>query len=465
MRYLPLFLDTRAMRIVVFGGGLPALAKLRLLVRTEAEIHVVGPDFLPEIIELCAETKVVFHRGAFDLTHITGAGLVYAATGDRMFDDHLAAAARAAGVPVNAVDNPVASTVITPAIVDRDPVVVAIGTQGAAPVLARRIKALVEAELSPELGQVVRCAEPHRAAVAARLEGRARRDFWERFFDGSGRRAYAGGGAKAVAAWIAERLAAPAHEAGRVVLVGAGPGDPELLTLKARKLLDAADVVLYDRLVDRRILELARREALFVDVGKSRGTAAAQQSEIDRLLVTHARNGALVVRLKSGDPAIFGRADEEIAACRQANVTVEIVPGVTAASAAAAAVACSLTRRGRNSAFTLLTARDAEGLAEHDWKRLAASPAGMAVYMGVEAATFVQGRLMLHGADRAQPVSIVENASRPDQKIVSGRLDELSALIKTGAITGPAVILIGLGAAVEDRRAVMPPRRRSAGGV
>ncbi len=202
-----------------------------------------------------------------------------------------------------------------------------------------------------------------------------------------------------------------------------------------------------------------------MDVGKRPGTAAAQQSEIDRLLVTHARNGALVVRLKCGDPSIFGRADEEIAACRQAKVTVEIVPGVTAASAAAAALGCSLTRRGRNSAYTFITARDAEGLAEHDWKRLAASPAGIAVYMGVEAATFVQGRLMLHGADRAQPVCIVENASRPDQKIVSGRLDELSALIKTSAVTGPAVILIGLRGAREERRAVTPPRRFAAGGV
>ncbi len=253
MRYLPLFLDTRAMRIVVYGGGTQALAKLRLLVRTEAEIHVVGPDFLPELIELCAATKVVFHHGPFDTTHIAGAGLVYAATGDRLIDNGLAAAASAAGVPVNAVDNPVASTIFTPAIVDRDPVVVAIGTEGAAPVLARRIRALVEAELPPELGQVVRCAETHRAAVAARLEGRARRDFWERFFDGSGARAYSSGGANAVASWIAERLVAPTPEAGRVVLVGAGPGDPELLTLKARKLLDAADVVLYDRLVDRRI--------------------------------------------------------------------------------------------------------------------------------------------------------------------------------------------------------------------
>jgi len=200
-----------------------------------------------------------------------------------------------------------------------------------------------------------------------------------------------------------------------------------------------------------------------VAVGKTRGAAAAKQGEIHRLLVTHARNGALVVRLKSGDPAIFGRTDEEITACRQARVAVEVVPGVTAASAAAAALACSLTRRGRNSALTLLTARDSEGLAEHDWKRLAANPGGLAVYMGVEAAKFVQGRLMLHGADRALPVCIVENASRPDQKIVSGRLEELGALIEAGAITGPAVILIGIAAAAEDRGALTPPRRHAAG--
>jgi uroporphyrin-III C-methyltransferase/precorrin-2 dehydrogenase/sirohydrochlorin ferrochelatase len=456
MRYLPLFLDTQAMRIVVFGGSAEALAKLRLLVRTQAEIHVVAPAFLPEIEALGANARLVLHAGGYESSHICGAGLVYAATGERRLDDRLACAARDAGVPVNAVDNPAASSIITPAIVDRDPVVIAIGTEGAAPVLARRIKASLEAQLSPDLGSLVRAAEAHRGEVAARLEGRAKRAFWARFFDGNGARAFAEGGAKAVAAWINRLLASPLEHAGRVVLLGAGPGDPELLTLKARKILDEADVILHDRLVDGRILELGRREALFLDVGKTPGAAAVQQSAIADLMVTHARGGALVVRLKSGDPSIFGRADEEIAACRRANVAVEIVPGVTAASAAAAALVCSLTRRGRNSAITLLTARDAEGLAEHDWKRLAANPTGIAVYMGVEAAKFVQGRLMVHGADRAQPVSIVENASRPDQKIVSGRLDELTDLIEAGAIKGPAVILIGLGAAEEEQQNQAP---------
>jgi uroporphyrin-III C-methyltransferase/precorrin-2 dehydrogenase/sirohydrochlorin ferrochelatase len=464
MRYLPVFLDTRTMRIVVFGGGGEALAKLRLLVRTQAEIHVVAPTFLPEIAALSETSPLVLHSSDYDLAHIGGTGLVYAATGDHSLDDRLAEAARQAGVPVNAVDNPDASTVITPAIVDRDPVVIAIGTEGAAPVLARRIKASIEAQLSPELGSLVRAAEPHRGSVAARLGGRAKRAFWARFFDGSGARAFAKGGAKAVAAWIEGALAAPSGEAGRVILLGAGPGDPELLTLKARKLLDEADVILYDRLVDRRILELARREALFVDVGKRPGAAAVQQADIGHLMTTHARSGALVVRLKSGDPAIFGRADEEIAACQEAGVAIEIVPGVTAASAAAAALGCSLTRRGHNSVFTLLTARDAEGLAEHDWKRLAANPTGIAVYMGVEAAKFVQGRLMLHGADRAQPVSIVENASRPDQKIVQGRLDELSDLIASKAIKGPAVILIGLAGASDEKQAIVASRRLAAGG-
>jgi uroporphyrin-III C-methyltransferase/precorrin-2 dehydrogenase/sirohydrochlorin ferrochelatase len=236
---------------------------------------------------------------------------------------------------------------------------------------------------------------------------------------------------------------------GRVALIGAGPGDPDLLTLQARKLLHVADVVLYDRLVDKRILELARREAVLVEVGKTHAGESWKQAEIDALMVEKARAGAFVVRLKSGDPLIFGRADEEIAACRQAEIPVVVVPGITAAAAAAASIGISMTRRHRNSSITFLTARDVEGFAEHDWKVLASNNA-FAVYMGVRAAKFLQGRLMLHGAKPTTAVTIVENASRPNERILYGQLGQLSELVIREGIIGPAIIFVGLGQAEQQ---------------
>jgi uroporphyrin-III C-methyltransferase/precorrin-2 dehydrogenase/sirohydrochlorin ferrochelatase len=442
MRYLPVFVDTRGAIIAVFGGGTEALAKVRLLLKTEGQVTVIAPKLCDELADYAADGQITWHTT--DGGILTTAQLAYVATGDHRLDCELAAKARQARVPVNTVDNPVESTVITPAIVDRSPVVVAIGTEGAAPVLARQIKAEMEERLEPELGAFVATTLPHRGRVARQLSAPAKRAVWEAFYAGRGQRAFSAGGASAVAALI-DRLVAGSvpRQSGCVALVGAGPGDPELLTLKARKLLHCADVVLYDRLVDRRILELARREATLIEVGKAPEGEGWKQSEIDSLMVVRACAGAFVVRLKSGDPLMFGRADEEMAACRRARVPVTIVPGVTAATAAAASIGVSLTRRQRNSSITFLTARGAEGLAEHDWKALA-NGASFAIYMGVRAAGFVQGRLLLHGADPATTVTVVENASRPNECIAAGTLAELPALIRAAKITGPAIIFIGL---------------------
>jgi len=241
------------------------------------------------------------------------------------------------------------------------------------------------------------------------------------------------------------------------VLVGAGPGDPELLTLKARRCLHEADAVVHDRLVAPEILELARREALLVEVGKAPGGPAWKQADINALLIDQARVGAVVARLKSGDPLIFGRADEEIAALEAAGIAVEIIPGVTSAAAAAASAGRSLTRRGRNRALTLMTAHDAAGFAEHDWRNLAQSGAIAAVYMGLRAARFVRGRLLLHGAEAERPVTVVENASRAGEKRVATTLGDLPEAVDAAGIAGPAIILLGLEAAAAAAQPVTAP--------
>lgn len=463
MRHFPIFLDLAGRRVIVAGAGETALAKLRLLARTEAAISVFGCEPAPGVRALAGAGRIALAERRAEEADLAGAALVYAAHDDDVEDTRVRDLARAAGLPVNVVDDLEASDFITPAIVDRDPVTVAIGTEGTAPMLARRIKAELEERLSPRLGLVARVAARFRTRAAAIPAGGARRAFWARIFGPEGERAAESVGEAGVEALIEHSLAtAPAPRGpGRVVLVGAGPGDPELLTLKARKRLHEADVVIHDRLVGPGILDLARREAEIVEVGKMPGGPAWRQEAINALLIDRASAGAMVVRLKSGDPGIFGRLDEELDALSGAGIAWEIVPGITAAASAAASVGASLTRRGRNAAVTLLTGQDMKGFAEHDWKALARPGAAAAVYMGVSAARFVQGRLLLAGADRDTPVTVVENASRPEEVMAAGTLATLPETLARSGIAGPAILFIGIpprrigrGASVATPRAV-----------
>lgn len=444
MRHFPIFLDLADRLVVIAGNGPMALAKLRLLQKTEARIALFAPAPEPDL-EAAARGVALIRREA-RLDDLRGAALAYAAHGEAGADARLAALARAAGVPLNVVDNLEGSDFITPAIVDRDPVTVAIGTEGAAPVLARALKTDLEASLPQGLGPLARAGKLFRAEAEALPQGRARRDFWADYYFRTGPQVLAEAGEElldhALHALLDQHLAL-APETGRVDLVGAGPGDPELMTLKARRLLDAADVVIHDRLVPAAILDLARREATFVAVGKEGFGPSTPQDEINALMVLHARAGSRVVRLKGGDASVFGRLDEETGALSEAGIDWSVTPGITAASAAAAAIGASLTRRGRNSDLRLLTAHDVEGFAEHDWRALARPGAVAAIYMGKRAARFLQGRLLMHGADPATPVTLVENASRPDQRVLAFRLDTLSA----ADLQGPAITLLGLAPA------------------
>lgn len=341
MRHFPIFLRVDTARIVVSGAGETALAKLRLLLKTGARIAVYGADPHADISDLARQGRIALHQRALAPGDITGAALLYAGNDDPREDARVAAIGRAAGVLVNVVDNLDASDFITPAIVDRDPVTVAIGTEGTAPVLARRIKADIEAMLPASLGLLARIAERFRPLAERLPMGRLRREFWSRFFFSVGPRKLAEGGARAAEAALPallEQFRGAHGEPGRVTLVGTGPGDPELLTLKARKLIDAADVVLHDKLVPREILELARREATVIETGKKGFGEAMGQGTINDLMIEHARAGAHVVRLKSGDPGVFGRLDEEIEALDAAAIDWGIIPGVTSACASAAAI-------------------------------------------------------------------------------------------------------------------------------
>ncbi|SNR28230.1 siroheme synthase CysG [Puniceibacterium sediminis] len=446
MQHFPIFVALSGRRVVLSGGGEAALAKLRLLLKTQADLTVFAPTPAPEITTWADAGRLTLIRRAMQTGDAAGAVLFYAADEDAAEDARTSQIAQAEGALCNIVDNLADSQFITPAIVDRDPVTVAIGTEGAAPVLARRIKADLEERLPTGLGTLARIGKGFRAMADALPMGRKRRDFWSDFYFDAGPRALPEGEAKLRETLdiLLDRHLATEDKQGHVAFVGAGPGDPELLTLKARKALDTADVVIHDRLVSAEILELARREAVLVDAGKEGFGPSMTQSDINALIVEHARGGAQVVRLKSGDPTIFGRLDEEIDACTDAGVTWHIVPGITAASAAVAGIGQSLTRRQRNASVRFLTGHDMKGFADHDWRALARSGEVAAIYMGKKAARFIQGRLIMHGADPATPVTVIENASRPDQKVIAATLATLPADLAKADMTGPALTLYGL---------------------
>jgi uroporphyrin-III C-methyltransferase/precorrin-2 dehydrogenase/sirohydrochlorin ferrochelatase len=447
MQHFPIFVALAGRRVVLSGGGAAALAKLRLLFKTEAHLTVFASDPSAEIVGWHEERRLRLVRRAAEPGDALCAVLAYGANEDDAEDARFAALARADGAMVNIVDNLGDSQFITPAIVDRDPVTVAIGTEGAAPVLARKIKADLEAALPQGLGVLARLGKGFRRAADALPMGRKRRDFWGDFYFGAGPRtldAHGEAGVGDLLDALLDRHLTEKPQAGRVEFVGAGPGDPDLLTLKARRALDTADVVIHDRLIAPVILELARREADLIAAGKEGFGPSMPQGDINALIVDHVRKGAHVVRLKSGDPTVFGRLDEEIEAVQAAGLDWSVVPGITAASAAVASVGQSLTRRGRNSDLRFLTGHDMEGFAEHDWQTLARPGTVAAIYMAKRGARFVQGRLMMHGAAPDTPVTIVENASRANERVIAATLGTLSDDLHTAALSGPAILLYGL---------------------
>ncbi|MDD9911360.1 MAG: siroheme synthase CysG [Ahrensia sp.] len=447
MRFYPAFIRVEDQTVIFSGAGDHAAAKIALLLKTTARIRVFGRNPSPRVRAWHDDGRLVLLERAIEEGDAEGARLVYGANDDAAEDARAVAIGKRAGALTNIVDDLESSEFLTPAIVDRDPVTIAIGTEGTAPVLARKIKAEIEESLPPATGTLARLGNAFRP-IAAQLDSpRMRRDFWSRFFSTEGPKALAEGGETRVQSALQDlytKTNSRDEATGEVALIGTGPGDPDLLTLKARRKLHEADVVLHDRLVTPQILELARREATVIEVGKKGYGPSWKQDDINAVMVKHARRGKRVARLKSGDPTIYGRLDEELDVLDEADIAWEIVPGVTSASAAAAAIGTSLTRRGRNSSLRLITGRDVDGFAEHDWASLAQNGSTAAIYMGVKAATFLSGRLLMHGANASTPVTIVENASRIDQRVVSTSLGQLIEDMRAADITGPAILFLGL---------------------
>ena len=440
----PAFHKVAGRRVVVVGGGPAAAAKIRLLAETEAELVVFAAVLSKETGADLIAAQGEWRGAKPTLSDLRGAALVFAASGDEAIDAAVAALAREAGVPVSVVDRPELCDFYTPAIVNRAPLAVAIGSEGTAPVLTRHVRARIEAMLAPAFGDLAALAERLRERVGKTLSTVAlRRHYWAWFFSGPvSEKVFAGRIDEAEIAAVALLEIDPVRS-GHVSLVGAGPGAADLLTLRAQRALQEADVIVYDRLVPEAVVAQGRREARRVYVGKAKGAEETSQAEINALIVREATAGNRVVRLKSGDPLIYGRAGEEMAALRAAGISFDVVPGITAAFAAAAETEIPLTLRDQSSALVFATGHDADGETLPNWAGLALSGATIAVYMGRTVAAKVATRLIEAGLSASTPVAVIENASRPDHRAYAGRLSDLAAIAAIDDIAGPVLILVG----------------------
>lgn len=448
-RYFPLFLDLHQQPVLVVGAGAVAGRKLELLADSGAQLRVVGRQLGVVARQMLESGRLDWLGTDFDVQQLSGVRLVIAATDDPALNAKVAAAARAAGIWVNAVDQPEVGDVAVPALVRRGALTVAIGSDGQAPVLARRLRARIEALLPTRLGDLLALLARHRGAIRRRWpEVEQRRRAYESLLDGelpalveSARLAQAE--ALLQSALDSENAPASAEQRGSVALVGAGPGDPGLLTLAALRELQAADVIVHDRLVSPQVLDLARRDAERISVGKCAGVPSISQRQIDALLVRLAVSGQRVVRLKGGDPLIFARGGEELRALAAAGIAVRIVPGITAAQGCAAHAGIPLTERGQAQALRLVTAHGERDGRDLDWAALAGGGETLALYMGLRQAATIQGQLIGHGLAPDTPFACIENGTRPEQRVWLGQLRELASVLNEQQVQSPALLLIG----------------------
>lgn len=447
MRHFPIFVAIKRRPVLVVGGGDNAVRKIRLLKKADPLITVVAPSLCAELAEMAAIGKVQHLAKPFEQEDVTGKALVFATTGIDTVDNAVSQAARARGVLVNAVDKPRISDYIIPAIVDRSPLVIAICSSGAAPTLVRNLREKLEAMLHPAVGRLASFADSFRSAVVATRENAVdRRRFWEDFFDGPLAQSVLSGRlqrAREQMLKLVNEGPRSVPRKGHVAVVGAGPGDPDLLTFKAMRFMQKADVVVYDRLVDRAVLEYVRRDADRIYVGKAPGNHRMTQEEIGALLVDLGRKGKRVVRLKGGDPFIFGRVGEEMEVLRAAAVDFDLVPGVTAASGCAAAGAIPLTHREHASMVTFVAGHPGDGLEEADWSNLVNARQTVVFHMAVGKAQIISERLIELGMRPDMPVVFIEKGTRPDQRIVPTVIRKLQETVTQFNIGAPALIVVG----------------------
>ena len=445
MDYLPLFHKLQGGRVLVVGGGEIALRKARLLADAGAALRVVAPQIDSQLISLTEATGgEVLVRG-YQVTDLEGCRLVIAATDDPQLNAQVSAEAQARSLPVNVVDAPALCTVIFPAIVDRSPLVVAVSSGGDAPVLARLIRAKLEAWVPAAYGELAGLAARFRHQVKSLYpDVNQRRGFWETVFQGPiAERQLAGQSAEAERLLQAMVDGAPVQQGGEVYLVGAGPGDPDLLTFRALRLMQQADVVLYDRLVAPAIIDMCRRDAERIYVGKRRADHSVPQEQINQLLVELALQGKRVLRLKGGDPFIFGRGGEEIEELAEHGIPFQVVPGITAASGCSAYAGIPLTHRDYAQSVRFVTGHLKDGSSNLPWHDLVSPGQTLVFYMGLVGLPTICAELIRHGRAATTPAALVQQGTTRNQRVFTGTLADLPAMVAEHEVHAPTLVIVG----------------------
>jgi len=459
MDHLPICFDVRGRKIIVVGGTTSAARKAEMALRSGADIVVFSSSLVADFEDLAQSDRFRHCDRAVTTADFEGCLFAYAAAEDTAIDQRTEDLARAAGVPLNVSASSERSDFIMPAILDRSPLVVAISSSGASPILARIIKARFETLVPASFGRLANFIGGFRDFVAERTSsGPERRHFWERIIEGPvADMVMSGDEEGARTELMAELDAATSHGAapplGEVYLVGAGPGDPDLLTFRALRLMQRADVVLYDRLIGERILNLVRRDAERIDVGKLPKKHVVPQDEISRRLVALAKEGRRVLRLKGGDPFIFGRGGEEIEALASQGIPFQVVPGITAAAGCAAYAGIPLTHRDHAQACVFVTGHGKDGRLDLDWKTLLQPRQTVAIYMGLSSLGLLTAEFIGHGADPDLPVAVIEKGTRKGQRVVTGTLGDIAGKVRDAAFEGPAMTIVGTVVQLHDELA------------
>ena len=447
MRYFPLFIDTQQSHCLIVGAGEVAARKLELILKSEASVTVVAPWMCDTVKSYADNPRVTLIEREFADTDLTEQQMVFVATSETDINQHIHDIAREKGILVNVVDNTPLCQFITPSIIDRSPIVIAMSSGGVAPVLLRYLRQKLESVIPANISRLGAFSEKFREKVKSSLKGvTARRYFWEDVLDGDIAELVEKGQPEKADARFLEALSAAQSEQkieGQVYLVGAGPGDPDLLTFRALRLMQKADVVVYDRLVSPAILELVRRDAEKIYVGKAKSNHTLPQEQINSLMVEEAKKGNRVVRLKGGDPFIFGRGGEEIEELIAAGIDFQVVPGITAASGASTYAGIPLTHRDHAQSVTFATGHLKNGTIDLNWPALAHQNQTIVFYMGLTGLPVICSKLIEHGLSASTPIALVQEATRESQKVITGTLDTITAHPQRDEMKPPTLIIVG----------------------
>lgn len=453
MDYFPIFLDIKGKRCLVIGGGTVASRKASMLLRAHASIHVVAPEIDTAFQEKISLAQASFRMGCYQESDLDGVQIVIAATDDRALNQQVSQDCKKRNIPVNVVDNPALCTFILPSVIDRSPLVITICSSGKSPVLARQLRTKLESIIPAGYGNLAKLSGELRGKVKKSIPNiSARRAFWEKHLQGRFADLVFSRREEEARALLEQSLeSADSLPTGEVYLVGAGPGDPDLLTFRALRLMQQADVVVHDRLVSKEILDLCRRDAELIYVGKARANHAVPQEDINRLLVTLAQQGQRVCRLKGGDPFVFGRGGEEIQELAEAGIPFQVVPGITAANGCAAYAGIPLTHRDYAQSVRFVTGHLKDDAPELPWHELVQTRQTLVFYMGLIGLEEICRQLVSHGMASDMPVALVSHGTTAQQQVVTGTLNDIADKVKDSGVRAPTLTIIGGVVALRDK--------------